>query len=188
MFMKRKLSNIFTGFALLFCIRGQCQSVTPSTFNVAGGSYDNNTSYLHIEWSLGESTIIDYYRSADSSLAFTNGVLQPCTDVVIKSAANILLFQANEYKLFPNTTTGQFELDFFLKLPGQMNLQLTDAMGRVLEKRSYRYVCCDRIERYDITNFPAGVYFINASFSPDERTQSRLIKRESTFRIVKTNN
>jgi len=186
--MKRKLFPIFTGCALLFCIRGQCQMVSPSTFNVAGGSYQSNSSYLQLEWSLGESTIIDYYRSPDSSLAFTNGVLQPCTDVVSKSAANILLFQANEYRLFPNVTNGQFELDFFLKLAGRMDLQLTDAMGRVLEKRSYRYVCCDRIERFDITNFPSGTYFINATFRPDELTQNRLVQRQSTFRVVKINN
>ncbi len=186
--MKKKLTLSLMGLALLFCIRGQCQTVSPFTLNVAGGSYDNTASYLHLEWSLGEAAVIDYYRNADSTLAFTNGVLQPCTDVVSKSAANILLFMGNEYKLFPNVSTGLFELDFFLKLGGQMDLQLTDAMGRVLEKRSYKYVCCDRIERYDLTTYPNGVYFINATFRPDDKTQGRTIMRQSTFRIVKISN
>lgn len=186
--MKRNLSIIFAGMALLFCIRGQCQTFSPFTFNIAGGSYDNPASYLHLEWSVGESTVIDYYRLPDSSFALSNGVLQPCTEKTTKSGPNIFMFQGNEYRLFPNVSTGQFELNFFLNLAGEMNLQLTDAAGRVLDKRQYRYQCCDRIERYDLSNQPDGVYFIHATFKPDEKSQGDNVWRRSSFRIVKIKN
>lgn len=187
--MKKNLSIILSGMAMLYCIRGQSQTISPFTLNVAGGSYDNTNSYLHLEWSLGEATVIDYYKKLpDSSLILSGGVLQPCTEKTTKSAPNILEFQANEYRIFPNVTTGLFELDFFLNLPGQVNLQLTDAAGKVLEKRSYRYECCNRIERYDLSRQPNGVYFIHASFKPDEKVQADKVLRRSSFRIVKVGN
>lgn len=186
--MNKKLPIVLLGTILLFCIRGQCQTVMPATFNVAGGFYESNTSYMKLEWSLGEAALIDYYKSPDSSLAFTNGVLQPCTEVVTRSPLNIILFPGFEYRLFPNVTSGAFELDFFIKLAGHMDLQLTDAMGRVIDKRSYKYRCCGSIERYDISKFSNGVYFIHATFRPDESVYGeQQAIRQSSFRVVKIN-
>ncbi|MEQ1555086.1 MAG: hypothetical protein ABL929_12950, partial [Ferruginibacter sp.] len=66
--------------------------------------------------------------------------------------------------------------------------QLTDAMGRVINTRKFIYHCCDRIERYDISNLTNGTYFINARFWP-ERTLTfpavTATKREGTFRVIK---
>jgi hypothetical protein len=182
--MNKKLTSVLIAAALFFCIRGQSQSLVPSILNAAGGSYDNPAMYTRFEWSFGELAITDTYNGA--GITFTNGVLQPCTDIV-NNAPEILLFGSNEYRLFPNVTTGAFELDFFLNIPGHMDLQLTDAAGRVINTRSYTYHCCDRIERYDISRFPNGVYFINATFTPDNGTpvDFTTVKRKSTFKVVK---
>lgn len=69
-----------------------------------------------------------------------------------------------------------------------MELQLTDAMGRVINTRKFIYHCCDRIERYDISNLTNGTYFINARFYQKEHSlfqQLLLQKREGTFRVIK---
>jgi hypothetical protein len=182
--MTRKLTKIFTGLALLFCIRGQSQSVTPSVLNAAGGTYDNPAMYTHFEWNFGELAVTETY--AGSPLTLTNGLLQPCTDVV-GASPEILLFGSNEWKIFPNVTPGPFELDFFLNIPGTMELQLTDATGRVLNTRRFEYHCCDRIERYDISRYANGVYFINARFTPGRYNPPDILstRRESTFKVVK---
>jgi hypothetical protein len=185
--MKRQLTLVLAGMAMLFCIRGQSQSIAPSVLNAAGGTYDNSGSYTRFEWNFGELVLTDTYKSADGALVLTQGLLQPCTDKVIKDP-EILLFGTNEWKIFPNVTQGPFELDFFLNIPGQMELQLTDVMGRVINRRSFAYHCCDRIERYDISNQPNGVYFINATFTPGGHGDIELslrTRRQSTFRIVK---
>lgn len=186
--MKKSSTIIICALAMLYCIRGQCQTVAPATLNIAGGSYDNSSSYLHLEWSVGESTLVDYYKSPDSSFALSQGLLQPCTERATKSPPHIFDFTTNEYRLFPNVTTGRFELNFFLNLSGQMNLQLTDAAGRLIDERNYRYVCCNRIERYDLSNQPDGVYFVHASFKPDDRVQVDYVLRRSSFRVVKARN
>ncbi len=184
--MKRNITLALMSMALLFCIRGQGQSITPFTLNASGGSFDNPSSYTRYEWSFGELVLTDTYTAAGGNLILTQGILQPCTDKV-GGEPEILLFGVNEWKIFPNITTGKFELDFFLTLPGQMELQLTDAMGRVINTRRFQYHCCDRIERYDISNMPSGVYFINARYTPERGNIAEVfrVRREGTFKVVK---
>ncbi len=185
--MKRQITLVLVGIALLFGIRGQCQSIVPFVFNASGGTYDNSSSYNRFEWSFGELMLTDTYTNAGANLILTNGVLQPYTDNVFEGA-EILLFGVNDWKIFPNLTTGAFELDFFINIPGLMDLQLTDMQGKIINKRSFNYNCCNRIQRYDISNLANGTYFINARFWPERtlnlpRNQATL--RQGTFKVVK---
>ena len=124
-------------FLLLFMFSVLCsaQSITPATFNIAGGSYQNADSYYQYEWSLGELSLISDFAKPDSSLVMTHGVLQPCTDKVGKSPL-LVYFEIGDYKLFPNPTKGQFEVDFFIRQTGRMEINLTDASGKILESRT----------------------------------------------------
>ncbi len=87
------------------------------------------------EWSLGELSLISDFAKPDSSLVMTHGVLQPCTDKVGKSPL-IVYFEIDDYKLFPNPTKGKFEVDFFVRQTGRMEINLTDAAGKILENRT----------------------------------------------------
>jgi hypothetical protein len=181
--MKQKLLAI----TLFFYTYSNAQSITPFALNTAGGTYDNPASYLRFEWNFGELTLTDTYTNNSANIILTQGLLQPCTDKVDNSG-EMVFFGTAEWKIFPNVTQGKFELDFFINIPGQMDLQLTNALGQVINKRAFKYHCCDRIERYDISNLANGVYFINARFWP-ERTLNLpyhlTVKREGTFRVVK---
>jgi hypothetical protein len=167
----------------------QSQGVTPSVFNVAGGSYDNQSSYHRFEWSLGELVLINTFAPADSSVIVTQGVLQPCTDKIGHSPLT-LFFDKGDYKLFPNPTVGPFELNFFVRETGRMNLQLVDATGRILQQRSYQYNGCCRIDLFDLTSFPNGVYMVTAELKPDHnRPGDNLeIVRRGAMRVVKISN
>jgi hypothetical protein len=169
-------------------ITGHSQTISPSTFNVAGGSYDNPGSYYRFEWSFGELVLIDAFAPPDSSVLVTQGVLQPCTDKL--NSPMTLLFDRGDYILFPNPTPGKFELNFFVKESGRMSLQLTDATGRLLEQRNYHYNGCCRIELFDLGNKPNGVYFVIAELKPDHRRSGDNIEiiRRSGFKVVKLDN
>ncbi len=159
--------------------------VVPAVFNTAGGTYDNALSYYRYEWSFGEMVLIQAFAPPDSSVLVTQGVLQPCTDK-ISPAPQILVFEENEYRIFPNPTEGPFELDFFVNLVGRMNLQLIDATGRILEKRSYNYDGCCRIELFDLTRYPNGLYFVVADLKPlTPRIDGLEVIRHSGLRVVK---
>jgi hypothetical protein len=88
--------------------------------------------------------------------------------------------------LFPNPTAGEFEVNFFVKTPGQMSLQLINALGQILEKRSFHYDGCCRIEMFDLTGRPAGVYFVVADLKPDTlRADGLEVIRHSGLKVVK---
>lgn len=171
---------------LMISIASTSQSVTPATFNVAGGTYQNADSYFQFEWSLGELSLISDFATADSSLFLTHGVLQPCTDKAEKSPF-VVFFETADIRLFPNPTKGRFEVDFFVRQTGRMELQLTDATGRVLEKRTYSYDGCCRIEYFDLTAYQNGVYFVIATLYPDVRRpgDNLNVVRHSGFKVVK---
>ena len=164
------------------------QSAKHSVLNAAGGSYNDPNSYFHFEWSIGELTLINALAPSDSVILLTHGVLQPCTEFVTKSNFSVL-FGPGEYRLFPNPTAGRFELDFFVREVGRMELQLTDSYGKVLERREYQYDGCCRIEYFNLSPYPSGTYYVIAKLSPNRNnSEGRQITRHSGFRVVKINN
>ncbi|MEQ1676333.1 MAG: hypothetical protein ABL876_06525 [Chitinophagaceae bacterium] len=194
--MSRKitLSLLAIFLALTFTSRAQVPSlnpvngVVPAVLNTAGGTYDNALSYYRFEWSFGELVLVQAFAPPDSSVLVTQGVLQPCTDVIHDSPYT-LLFEDGDYKLFPNPTDGVFEVDFFIKTPGFMSLQLVNSMGQVLESRSYHYDGCCRIEMFDLTRYPNGLYFVVADLKPDNNRPGDNLEviRHSGLKVVKLN-
>ena len=168
-------------------IAGRSQSVTPSITNASGGSYQNSSSYFrYFDWSVGELILVSTVAPTDSSVVLYQGVLQPCTEKPGFSPVNGD-FQLEDVKLMPNPTTGKFEINFFVRENGKMDLELVDATGKVLEKRSFRYNGNFRTEQYDITNLPAGVYFVAATLTPDpdNNLNLRQVMRHSGLKIIK---
>lgn len=173
---------------ILFISQSRAQSIIPSVTNAGGGSYSDPYSYLrYFDWSIGELTLIDTKASADSSIVVYQGVLQPCTEKPGNSplTAN---FDNGDFKLFPNPTIGQFEINFFVRASGTMHLELTNALGQAMERRSFRYYGCCHIEHYDISHLPSGVYFIVATLVPDpvnSNFSSQVVLKHSGLRVVK---
>ncbi len=194
--MRRRitLSLLAIFLALSICVRAQVPSinpvngVVPAVLNAAGGTYDNALSYYRYEWAFGELVLVQAFAPADSSILVTQGVLQPCTDIIHNSPYTVL-FEDGDYKLFPNPTSGKFEVDFFVKTPGFMSLQLVNSMGQVLETRSYHYDGCCRIEMFDISRYPNGVYFVVADLKPDTNRPGDGLEviRHSGLKVLKLN-
>ena len=162
--------------------------VVPAILNTAGDSYDNSLSYYRYEWSFGELLLVHAFAPPDSSILITQGVLQPCTDKIGYSPYTVL-FEAGDYKLFPNPTSGKFEVDFFVRTPGLMSLQLVNATGQVLMTKSYHYDGCCRIDLFDISKYPDGVYFVIADLKPDTNRPGDNLQviRHSGLKVVKLN-
>lgn len=191
--MRRSITlSCLAVFLAVSIVRAQVPSlvpyngVVPAVFNTAGGSYDNALSYYRYEWSFGELLLIQAFAPADSSVLVTQGVLQPCTDYIGYSPFT-LLFEDGDYKLFPNPTSGKFEVDFFVRTPGMMSLQLINSVGQILMKRSYHYDGCCRIELFDISRYPDGVYYVVADLKPDvNRPGDNLeVIRHSGLKVIK---
>jgi hypothetical protein len=194
--MRKKitLSCLAVFLAVLFCTAQAPSSnpfngVVPVVFNAAGGSYDNPSSYFRYEWSFGEMLLVQAFAPADSSVLVTQGVLQPCSDKIGISPYTVQ-FEAGDYKLFPNPTSGKFEVDFFVRTPGMMSLRLINSTGQILATKSYHYDGCCRIDLFDITKYPNGIYFVVADLKPDTLRPGDKIEviRHSGFKVVKISN
>ena len=183
--MKKLLFYLF----FLFVINkiSTAQSVIPVTANAGGSSFENPTAYFrYFDWSIGELTLIHTAAPADSSVVLYQGVLQPCTEKPGFSpiSAN---FNPDDFKIMPNPTTGRFEINFFIRENGQMTLELLDATGRSIEKRSFIYNGNFRTEQYDISKLPAGTYLISATLTPNayNRLDLNQVVRHSGLKVVK---
>jgi len=167
----------------------QAQVMTPVATNSGGGWYNDPAQYVrYYEWSIGELVLVNTIAAADSSLFIYQGVLQPCTDRP-GSSSFATEFGPFEYKLFPNPNTGRFEINFSVRINGFLDLELFDGIGRIIERRNSRYYGCCRIEHFDITRQPAGLYYLVATLRPDyfqPETSGALVRR-SGFKLVKTN-
>jgi hypothetical protein len=164
--------------------------VVPAILNAAGGhDYDKPLKPYMFEWSFGELLLIQAFAPPDSSVLVTQGVLQPCTDQIGYSPFT-LLFDEGDYKIFPNPTTGPFEVDFFVRTPGRMSLQLINSIGQVLLTKSYHYDGCCRIDLFDISPYPDGLYFVVADLKPDiNRPEDNLeVIRHSGLKVIKLKN
>ena len=165
------------------------QVISPFTINIAGGSYNDPAAYnRYFDWSAGELSLVHTKASNDSAVVLYQGVLQPGTE---KPGLSVFSadFTPEDVKLFPNPTVGRFEINFFLNERGILDLELTDATGRLIERRSRPYGGCCRIEQYDISRLPAGIYFIIATLRPDPAQiyNTRMEPRRSGLRVVKLN-
>ena len=163
--------------------------VNPAILNAAGGhDYDKPLKLQMFEWSFGELLLVHAFAPPDSSILVTQGVLQPCTDKIGYSPFTVL-FDEGDYKLFPNPTSGKFEVDFFVRTPGQMSLQLINSIGQVLMTKSYHYDGCCRIDLFDISMYPDGVYFVVADLKPDSNGPGDNLQviRHSGLKVVKLN-
>jgi hypothetical protein len=158
--------------------------VNPAVFNAAGGTYDNATSYFRFEWSFGELVVTDAMAPADSAVLVTHGVLQPCTEFTTKYPMTVL-FEKDDYKILPNPTKGQFEVNFFVRTPGKMRIQLSDQLGRILERREFYYTGCCRIEKFDLSRYPDGAYYVIADLEPDEFRGDIFVIRHGGLKIIK---
>ncbi|MFZ4059056.1 MAG: T9SS type A sorting domain-containing protein [Ferruginibacter sp.] len=195
--MPRRISLYLMAISLAISLSSQAQvpsldpynSVVPAILNVAGGTYDNPLSYHRYEWSFGELVLVQAFAPPDSSFLVTQGILQPCTDEV-QSPTYTLYFEPADYKLFPNPTAGKFEVNFFVRTPGMMSLQLINTMGQILEKRSFHYNGCCRIEMFDISKYPNGLYFVVTDLKPDAKRPGDNIDviRHSGLRVMKMTN
>jgi hypothetical protein len=172
---------VIVGFAAI----GRSQSTTPFTFNSTGGTYDNPSSYYRFEWSISEMTMINTVNTADSSCRLLHGVLQPGTEKPVYPPT--VLFESGDYTIFPNPTPDRFELNFFVSHTGRMQLQLTDATGRILETRNYLYDGVRRIQLFDLGKYPSGLYYVMAKLVPDANRMFDNLKvtRWSGLKVIK---
>jgi hypothetical protein len=148
---------------------------------MTGGTY--KAGYFDYEWSVGELSMIETFTTAGN--IYTQGVLQPFTEYSTRWPQTVL-FLNNEIKIFPNATTGYFEVNFLFRIPGKITMQLLDEVSSTLLTRSIKYDGNGSIEKFNIGGLPSAIYKLLIVHTPDDpNANGNFSVRRGVFNILK---
>ena len=121
------------------------------------------------EWSVGEMCAVN--TAISPSLIITQGFLQPQEAVVYSGEIQKAI---TDLKVFPNPTRAIAALEG--QLPEsirQFNYQMIDATGAMLDNGVVSIPSGGHVEQaFDLTTWPAGIYFLNIHISGIVKTFS----------------
>ena len=163
--------------AIFLSLSTYSQSVTPAILNATGGTY--TFTYYRVEWSFGESMAVNT-MSSSPNIIVTNGVLQPGTNTPA-TINNTGAWDRDEIRILPNPTQNVIEIDFFSKQQGKVSLNLYDESGRFMAQRQFDYFGTGRIERWDLSRYASGTYFLNIQLAPTGTS----VAKKGTFKVIK---
>ena len=172
----RKLRLVFLSVGIFFSLCSFAQSITPSILNATGGTYFFN--YTRVEWSFGESMAIETMSA--SNIIVTNGILQPGTHIPA-TINNDGTWDRDEIKVLPNPTPDILEIDFFSKHKGKVTMNLYDESGRFMGSKQFDYFGTGRIEKWDLSRYASGMYFLNIQLEPTGNS----VKKKGSFKVQK---
>lgn len=168
---------------LVFCfvtISSTAQGVYPFTLNNGGGSYKSNS--FQVDWSIAESASVQTFIGK-GELLLSSGILQPYTlqnEVFVPNGSTNWL--SSEIVGYPIPTQSTLLVDIKIAESGRMNLQLMGSFGKVLFSRTFDYSRINGAQKIDLTAFPPGIYYLNATLSAPS---SSVIIRAGSFKIIK---
>lgn len=149
------------------------QTISPQTLNVGGSK--PSSSGISLDYSIGESTSITYYKSSDNS-SISAGVLQSFTPLVT-GITDLSFTEGESITVSPNPASQNLRIKGLLNLPGFIEFHLVDVNGRVMtiEPKSYSINYFDK--EFNVSSLNEGVYFIRLMFqSMDSDTKSAVFK------------
>ncbi len=79
-------------------------------------------------------------------------------------------------KLYPNPSTGLFYLAFDAENNLPINVLVTDALGKVVLKMTYKDKSQLWLKSIDLTNYAPGVYFLKLENNGNETTQKLIVQ------------
>lgn len=162
--------------------------VTPVTLNIGGGTAEINPTFF-VDWSLGESTIIETFQGENSysnsimgiKWNVTSGILQPfdITNIIF----NVLVpeWTSQEIRLYPVPTPNTVYVDFRSVTSGKISMQLMTLGGRMVGVKEFTHINGSTTQSWNMINQPAGIYYLKITLS----TNDGKILKHGTFTIEK---
>jgi hypothetical protein len=128
-------------------------SVTATASNVCGSS-------------------IAYSLKVNISNGLTNN-----TDLGMSAASATTLLSGNEIALMPNPVEDVATLRFFIKTSESYTIEITDIDGKRLLTKKNISLPGSNLEKFDVSNFSAGMYLITLIDQTGERRTLKMIKQ-----------
>jgi hypothetical protein len=142
---------------------------------VGGGGSKPVTPSISLNYSIGESASISYYKLSDNTTV-SAGVLQSFT-LLITGIVDLSFIEGDNISVYPNPSSRIIRIKGLLNLPGFMEFRLVDLNGRVhlVDPQSYYINYFER--EFHISSLNEGVYFIRLMYqSIDGENKSAVFK------------
>jgi hypothetical protein len=186
--MQKTLLLSFLFFSLQSKSQSTVSAVTPATFNMGGGSATINPSFT-VDWSIGESTIIETFQGENSysnsvvgtKWNVTSGILQPFDKNHIIFNYLVPQWTNQEIRVYPVPTSNTVFIDFRSTTTGKISIQLMTLDGRVLGIKEFSQVNGYSTQSWNIKNQPSGIYYLKILLSSGDGK----ILKQGTFKIEK---
>ena len=130
------------------------------------GTATNNYSFIDNE---PDKNTVRYYRL---KMIAENGFY------MYSPVKSVMYGAISGWKILPNPSFGIFNLRFNANFSEKVNLQLTDALGRVLKKYDVIATGFDQQQHIDLTEniYPSGIYLLRVE-SANQQKVFKLIKK-----------
>ena len=177
---------------LVLSLQAKSQSngptITPATLNIGGGSAKINSSFI-LDWSIGESTIIETFQGENlysnsvigTKWNVTSGILQPFDKNYMIFNPQVPLWTNQEVRIFPVPTPNMVYVEFRSVAKGKISIQLMTFEGRIIGSKEIMQVNGSSTQSWNIKNYPSGIYYFKILLSSDEGK----ILKQGTFKIEK---
>lgn len=160
----------------------------PATLNVGGGSAAIDPTFV-VDWSIGESTLIDTYYGENTyansivtlNWSVTSGILQPFDNVHIIYNSLIPAWTNQEIRFYPVPTHDIITIDFRSVTSGDITVQLFSREGKLLGSKEFYQINGNTTQKWDLTNRPGGSYYFRIILS----IPGGSILKQGTFKIEK---
>ncbi len=179
----RKLRLSILLFVYIFVIgysAVNAQSVTPTTFNVSGGTALINT--VRFDWSFGEAMAVNTMDNGSPTIVVTNGILQTGTENPTRTH-DFSFWAPDEIKILPNPTPGQVEINVLSKQKGKLHMRLFNQLGQLLTSTQFDYNGFGHIEHWQLQQYASGQYFLIIELVPAPGSTAK----KGSFNIQKLN-
>ena len=164
---------IFSAFVMLLSTSLFGQSISPQTVNVAGST--STVSGFSLDYSIGESSSITFFRLSDNS-SLSTGVLQSFTPLVT-GLVDLRFTEGESITLSPNPASTNLRIKGILNHPGFIEFHLVDINGRVMSMEPKSYYINFFEKEFNVSSFNEGIYFIRLMYqSMDNDTKSAVFK------------
>lgn len=162
--------------------------VSPSILNAGGGSATIASDFI-IDWSIGESTVIETFKlqnpdpnsSVGSEWYVTSGILQPFDESHIIFNILVPRWTSQELRVYPIPTPDIVTIDFRSETTGKISIELLSVFGSRLGLKEFSQVNGSGTQTWNLTNMPSGAYYLRIMLRADN---GRILK-QGTFRIAK---
>ncbi len=188
--MRKHLLIVLSFFSLLANAQTKVSPVTPATFNIGGGSVFLNPSF-ELDWSIGESTVIDTYFGENTysntivgkKWNVTSGVLQPFDKNHIIFNSAVPFWTNQEIRVYPVPTPDIVYIDFRSTTTGKIYIQLLTLGGKVLGVKEFSQLNGTSTASWNLKNFSSGSYLLRILLRSDDGK----ILKQGTFKFEKIN-